>query len=213
MDFIDETLNDYCENHSTPESELLYKITRETNLEVLLPRMLSGHMQGRFLSLISKLKQPRRILEIGTYTGYSALCLAEGLTPDGKLLTLDRNEELLTRVNGYFSESKFHGQLEMKVGDASMIIPELDEKYDLVFIDADKTNYCAYLRQVLPKLNVGALVIADNVLWSGKVVKPLEEKDRDTPELLKFNKLVNDTPELENVLLPIRDGLMVARRL
>ena len=212
MDFIDEKLNDYCENHTSQESELLYRITRETNLEVLLPRMLSGHLQGRFLSFLSKMKQPKTILEVGTYTGYSALCLAEGLTEDGKLITLDRNEELLPRVKRYFAESSFSNRLEMRVGDASKIIPELEETFDLVFLDADKKNYCLYLEQILPKMSSGALLIADNVLWSGKVVEEIEEKDRDTPELLKFNKMVQDEPQLENVLLPVRDGLMLARK-
>ena len=212
MDFISEQLSDYCDQNTSKEPELLYRITRETHLEVLLPRMLSGNLQGRFLSLMSKLQRPQCILEVGTYTGYSALCLAEGLAPEGKLITIDKNEELFPRVSGYFKESSFASQIEMKVGDASKIIPELDETFDLVFLDADKNNYCLYLDQVLPKMKSGALLIADNVLWSGKVIEELDPKDKNTAELLLFNQKVTNSAELENVLLPVRDGLMIARK-
>ncbi len=212
MDFIDPKLEEYAAIHSEQENPLLSKINRETHLEVLMPRMLSGHLQGRFLSLISKLKQPKMILEIGTYTGYSALCLAEGLHPDGKLITIDLNEELEDRVNGYFAESDYNGKLEMKVGDATKIIPELDVEIDLVFIDADKENYSTYFDLVIDKMAVGGLIIADNVLWSGKVLDGFSEDDPSTEALVEYNKKIQNSDRVQNVLLPIRDGLMVAQK-
>jgi len=213
MNFIDQKLEEYCDNHTSTHSELLHKIERETHLEVLRPRMLSGNLQGRFLSLISKLIQPKYILEIGTYTGYSALCMAEGLVSEGKLITIDKNKELENRVRKYFSESAYSHQLNFISGNALEEIPLLMHDFDLVFMDADKKNYCNYLDLVVPKMKSGALLIADNVLWSGKVVEPIGPKDKDTPELLKFNKMVNDHPLLENALLPLRDGLMMARKI
>ncbi len=212
MKFIDPELNDYAENHTTPESELLQLINRETNLEVLQPRMLSGHLQGRLLSMISKMIEPSYIVEIGTYTGYSALCLAEGLGENGRLITIDLNSELKDRVTGYFSHSIYSNQLELRIGDAIAILPALDNEIDLVFIDADKTNYLKYYDIMFNKLRPGGYILADNVLWSGKVLVEVDPKDADTIALKKFNKFVQQDSRVENLLLPIRDGLMLIRK-
>jgi len=213
MDFLNPKLLNYCEESSSKEQELLYKIDRETNLEVINPRMISGHLQGRFLSMISKLKQPKVILEIGTYTGYSALCLAEGMSSDGKLITLEKNKELEPRVRSYFDESDYGSQMEIRIGNALEIIPTIEEKIDLIFIDADKANYVNYLSLVKSKLNIGGLIIADNVLWSGKVIEELKPEDKDTTAILEFNKVSTEDPDFENVLLPLRDGLMILRKI
>jgi predicted O-methyltransferase YrrM len=211
MDFIDHKIDDYVCRHTSKESELLQKINRETNLEVLQPRMLSGHFQGRVLSMFSKMIKPRRILEIGTYTGYSALCLAEGLTEDGLLFTIDVNEELETRVQGYFDNSDNRMKLKYFVGDAIRIIPSLNEKWDIVFIDADKLNYVNYYNLVFDSVEKGGYIIADNVLWSGKVVDS-SKMDKDTELLREYNRMVHEDSRVEEVLLPIRDGLMIARK-
>ena len=213
MDFIDKKIVDYCLAHTSVESDLLHKIDRETHLEVLQSRMLSGNLQGRFLSLISKLKQPKTILELGTYTGYSALCLAEGLPKDGKLITVDKNIELRKRAQGYFDESPYASQIEFRIGDGLEVLAALDETFDLVFLDADKDNYMNYIKALEPKLNAGAIVIADNVLWSGKVIEALDPKDTSTKVLLEFNQYIQESPLFENILMPFRDGLMMARKL
>lgn len=213
MEFIKEELIDYIEQHSEPESALLSKINRETHLEVLVPRMLSGHLQGRVLSILAKMISPKYILEIGTYTGYSALCLAEGLKIDGRLITIDKNMELETRVKSYFAESLFKKQIDFKVGSALDIIPTLSKSFDLIFIDADKTNYLNYYNLVIDKMESGSFIIADNVLWSGKVAKPLTEDDADTKALVEFNKVIQHDNRVENVLFPIRDGLMIIRKI
>ncbi len=212
MEFISEELASYVEQHSNAESELLSKINRETHLEVLRPRMLSGHLQGRVLSILAKMISPKNILEIGTYTGYSALCLAEGLQKDGKLVTIDKNEELENRARGYFLESEFNEQIEFKLGNALDLIPKLKPSFDLIFMDADKTNYLNYYNLVIDKMESGAFIIADNVLWSGKVVEPVSQHDADTKALIKFNKVVQNDDRVENVLFPIRDGLMIIRK-
>jgi predicted O-methyltransferase YrrM len=206
-----EALQAYAEQHSSPSSALLEKIERETHLHVLKPRMLSSQLQGRFLSMISRMMAPSRILEIGTYTGYSALCLAEGLKSGGKLVTIDKNEELSERTKGYFAESAFHGQIEMIVGEAGKWVSTLKEDWDLVFIDADKSQYLHYYRTVLPRLRRGGLIIADNVWWYGKVADP-EAKDKDTEVLRAFNDEVHNDPRVENVFVPIRDGLMLIHK-
>lgn len=211
MEFIDEKINQYSLDHTTGESDLLKRVNRETHLEVLQPRMLSGHLQGRFLSMISKIAQPKHILEIGTYTGYSALCLAEGLPQEGRLTTIDVNEELASRVRGYFDESPYGAQIDMRIGNAMDIIPSLGGNFDLVFIDADKENYANYLELVLPRMNKGGLIIGDNVLWSGKVVQEVKANDESTKQIMYFNEKVQLDDRLENVLLPLRDGLMMAR--
>lgn len=211
MEFIDENINQYSLDHTTGESALLSRVNRETHLEVLQPRMLSGHLQGRFLSLISNLMQPKHILEIGTYTGYSALCLAEGLAKEGRLTTIDVNEELASRVRGYFDESPYGKQIDMRIGNALNIIPTLEGNFDMVFIDADKENYANYLDLVIPRMNKGGLIIGDNVLWSGKVVQEVKANDTSTKEIMRFNQQVHLDDRLENVLLPLRDGLMMAR--
>ncbi len=209
MDFFPEDLQHYIESHTSDEPALLKKINRETNAQVLMPRMLSGHVQGRFLSMISKLVRPKNILEIGTYTGYSALSMTEGLLPDGKLITIDINEELENRVRGYFSESDFADRIDYRLGDARKIIPTLKETFDLVFIDADKENYSLYFDLVIDKVSRGGLILADNVLWSGKVldVKP----DKDTSAIIEFNKKIQNDPRVENLLMPLRDGVMMIR--
>ncbi|MCG2430918.1 O-methyltransferase [Aequorivita xiaoshiensis] len=211
MDFLPEKINDYIESHSQPEPELLQKLSRETWQKVLAPRMLSGHLQGRVLSMLSKLIQPKNILEIGTYTGYSALCLAEGMQEDGELHTIDINEELLDFQRKYFDESAFGNQIVQHLGNALEIIPKLDKTFDLVFIDADKSNYPNYLEIILPKLKKGSVILSDNVLWSGKVVEQVKKDDVDTQALLKYNQALNTHSRLETVLLPIRDGLTISR--
>ncbi len=211
MNFISPELAHYAGNHTSQESELLARINRETHLEVLQPRMLSGHLQGRLLSLLSSLLKPKRILEIGTYTGYSALCLAEGLPDDGKLITIDVNEELQARVQGYFNDSSYKGQIEYHIGDATELIPTLSDTWDLVFIDADKKNYLNYYDLVIERMNPGGIILADNILWSGKVIDE-EAQDRETVLLRQYNERIHADERVENILLPIRDGIMVARK-
>ena len=211
MNFIEERVEEYSMLHTTKESELLNKIDRETHLEVLRPRMLSGHFQGRILSMLSKMISPNRILEIGTYTGYSALCLAEGLMEDGKLYTIDINEELEDRVRQYFLESNYNQQIDLIIGDALNLIPRLNESWDIVFIDADKKNYTKYFNMVVASVKSGGYIIADNVLWSGKVVEK-DHLDEDTLALRVFNDTLSKDPRFEVVLLPVRDGLLIARK-
>jgi predicted O-methyltransferase YrrM len=175
--------------------------------------MLSGHLQGRILSMMSKMINPKYILEIGTYTGYSAICLAEGMQSDGKLITIDINEELSDMSQAYFAKAGFNKNIESHVGNALDIIPTLNHSWDLVFIDADKVNYSNYYDLVINGLNHGGFIIADNVLWSGKVVEPIMPNDKDTKELLEFNKKVNEDSRVENVLMPVRDGLMILRKI
>lgn len=209
MEFISEALNNYCEIHTQPESDLLSELNRETHLKVLSPRMLSGHLQGRFLSFISKLKQPKTILEIGTYTGYSALCLAEGLQKDGILITIDPNEETNLVANSYFKKSAYTTQIKLMQGNAQEIIPTMRNEFDIVFIDADKRNYPLYFDLVIEKVKSGGMIIADNVLWSGKVLSPENKMDQDTKIINAFNQKVSEDSRVTNLLLPIRDGLMI----
>ncbi len=211
MEFLPEDLQKYIEDHSQPESDLLKQINRETHLHVLKPRMLSGHLQGRVLSLLSHMINPKNILEIGTYTGYATLCLAEGLKKDGELVTLDKNEELSTRTKAYFSKSKYSDKIVMKVGNAIDVLPTLSQPWDLVFIDADKANYSAYYDLVIDQMPSGSFIIADNVLWSGKVTDK-DKNDKDTEAIRKFNKKVHEDDRVQNVLFPIRDGLMILRK-
>lgn len=211
MNFLPEKIDAYAVAHSQPEPELLQQLSRETWQKVLAPRMLSGHFQGRVLSMLSKLIGPGNILEIGTYTGYSALCLAEGMRDDGVLHTIDINEELYDLQRKYFDRSPWGSRIIQYTGNALEIIPKLEVDFDLVFIDADKSNYPKYLDLLLSSLPKGAVILSDNVLWSGKVVEPLIEGDEDTRALLEYNNLINDHPRLETVLLPIRDGLTVSR--
>lgn len=210
MDFLPEDLEKYVEDHTSTEAELLKKITRDTHAKVLMPRMLSGHVQGRFLSMISHFMSPMNILEVGTYTGYSAICLAEGLPPGGKLVTVDVNEELESRVRNYFEEAGFNHKIDYRIGNAAQIIPALDTIFDLVFIDADKENYSKYYDLVFDKVRAGGLILADNVLWSGKVTKP--KPDKDTRALLEFNQKIMNDPRVENLLMPLRDGIMMIRK-
>ena len=212
MEFLPPEIDDYAGQFTAAPSPLLARIERETWQQVLMPRMCSGHQQGRFLSLISQLLRPRRVLEVGTYTGYSALCLAEGLAPDGRLYTLDVNAELETRVRGYFADSPWNDQLDFRVGDARTLIPQLDETWDLVFLDADKENYLAYYEMVVDRVRPGGLILADNVLWSGKVADP-SISDHETDALRAYNAHVAADPRVEHQLLPFRDGVMVARKL
>lgn len=213
MEFIDQRLADYAEAHTTPESEVLAELNRETWAKVLMPRMLSGHLQGRVLSLFSKLQRPRRILEVGTYTGYSALCLAEGLSDDGLLHTIDINAELEDMVLKYVKKAGYEHKIKMHVGNALEIIPQLDETFDLVFIDADKENYWNYYEMAIDKVRPGGLIMADNVLWSGKVIDPkMVERDEETKALNEFNSRVGLDNRVEQILLPVRDGIMIARK-
>ncbi|WP_439881489.1 O-methyltransferase [Pontibacter sp. MBLB2868] len=213
MEFIDEDLQHYAEAHTSPESELLHKVNRQTHLNVMKPRMLSGHMQGRLLAMFSHMIKPKQILEVGTYTGYSALCLAEGLQQGGTLYTIDKNEELEDRVRGYFAEAGFSESIKYYIGNALDIIPNINAEFDLVFIDADKINNANYYDLVIDRLATGGYIIVDNVLWSGKVLEKYRKKlDEDTAALLAFNQKVQEDDRVENVLLPVRDGLMIARK-
>jgi caffeoyl-CoA O-methyltransferase len=213
MDFLPKNINDYSENHTSAEDDLLSRLNRETHAKILNSRMLSGHLQGRVLAMFSQMMRPKRILEIGTYTGYSALCLAEGLTENGKIITIDVNEELESFTRGFFKESKYSEKIDYRIGDAGEIIPTLSETFDLVFIDADKMNYQKYYDLVFDKVRVGGYIISDNVLWSGKVADIQEGKkiDKDTQNLLDFNLMCHNDPRTENILMPIRDGLMISR--
>ena len=212
MHFISEKLDEYVVKHSEDEPALLKALTRETYQKILQPRMLSGHYQGRVLSVLSKLIRPKVILEIGTYTGYSALCLAEGLDQKGVLHTIDINEELLDFQRSYFDKSDYGSQIFQHLGPAVDIIPTLDNTFDLVFMDADKPNYINYFNQIIDKLNPGGVILSDNVLWSGKVIEALEPNDLSTKIVLEYNKLLKEDPRIETVLLPIRDGLTVSIR-
>lgn len=211
MNFLPEKIDEYVVAHSQKEPELLKQLNRETWQKVLNPRMLSGDFQGRVLAMLSKLVQPMHILEIGTYTGYSALCMAEGLKAEGSLHTIDRNEELYELQRTYFDKSDYGSQIHQYVGNALEIIPQIDLKFDLVFIDADKSNYSNYFHLIIDKMNSGGVILSDNVLWSGKVTEPVQPKDIDTAALLEYNKLINEDPRVESVLLPIRDGLTITR--
>ncbi|MBD0724044.1 methyltransferase [Flavobacterium sp. L1I52] len=211
MHFISQELEDYIEQHSEKEPELLAALNKETYQKILLPRMLSGHFQGRVLSMLSKLIRPENILEIGTYTGYSALCLCEGMRENGVLHTIDIKEELIDFQRKHFDKSPWGKQITQHLGEAVDIIPTLDLKFDLVFIDADKENYLNYFELIVPKMNKGGIILSDNVLWSGKVLEPLNPKDISTKVLLEYNQLLKEDLRVETVLLPIRDGLTVSR--
>lgn len=201
----------YAENFTTPESPLLQRINRETHAEVRMPRMLSGHLQGRFLAMLSSMIRPKAILEVGTYTGYSALCLAEGLAPGGRLITIDSNDELESRVRGYFSETPLGTQIDIIIGDARNVIPGLPGPFDLVWIDADKESYGLYFDLTIDKVRPGGFLLADNVLWSGKVLEP--QPDKDTRAIQLFNEKVRADARVRTMLLPLRDGILLMQRI
>ena len=212
MQFIPEELDDYVVKHSQAEPELLKQLNRETNQKIIQPRMLSGHYQGRLLSMISKIIHPKNILEIGTYTGYSAICLAEGMDTSGELHTIDINEELHNLQRKYFDKSGFGHQIIQHIGNALDIIPKLDMNFDLIFIDADKENYSNYFNCIIDKLNSGGIILSDNVLWSGKVIEALEPDDTSTKALIEYNTLLKEDQRIETLVLPIRDGLTISRK-
>jgi predicted O-methyltransferase YrrM len=212
MHFIPEELDDYVVSHTQDEPKLLQELNRETYQKILQPRMLSGHYQGRLLSMLSKLFNPKTILEIGTYTGYSALCLAEGIQFNGELHTIDIDEELYDFQRKYFDKSGYGSQIHQHLGNALDIIPKLEMTFDLVFIDADKENYANYFNCVIDKLNSGGVILSDNVLWSGKVIEPLQDDDTSTKALIEYNMLLKNDKRIESVLLPIRDGLTISRK-
>ncbi len=211
MHFLSSDLEDYIQSHSEEEPRLLQELTRETHLKVVRPRMLTGHFQGRVLSMLSKIIRPKNILEIGTYTGYSAICLCEGLQKDGQLHTIDVNEELLEMQRRYFNKSGYGNQIVQHTGDAKTIVPTLNLSFDLIFIDAEKKEYPNYFEQVMEKTKSGSVILSDNVLWSGKIVAPSDTRDKTTEILLEYNKKLKEDPRVETVLLPIRDGLTLTR--
>ena len=208
---IATTLSEYIEQHSTSESEVLQQITRNTHLEVINPRMLSGHVQGRVLSMLSQMTRPKRILELGTFTGYSALCLAEGLTEDGKLITIEHNDEMEEAIRRNLALSPLGNKIELVIGDAKEELRRLDDKFDLVFIDADKKEYCDYLDLVLPLMRLGGWILADNTLWDGHIIDPAYDKDKQTVALRAFNDKVASDERLDKVILPLRDGLTIIK--
>ena len=212
MNFISRELEVYCSSHTSEAGSILEELNHETQTSVLNPRMISGHLQGQFLALISQIQKPKCILEIGTYTGYSAICLAKGLPADGVLHTIEVNEELEDMNQRYFKKAQLEHQIVRHTGDALNILPKLDLKIDLAFIDADKKNYPEYFDLLIEKMNSGGLIIADNVLWSGKVIRELEPSDQATKSLLEYNKKTHLDPRVENLLLPLRDGLMLCRK-
>ena len=211
MHFLSEELENYAAQHTEDEPLLLQELNKRTHLNVLQPRMISGHFQGRFLSLLSKMVQPRTILEIGTYTGYATLCLAEGLHPEGVLHTIDIKEELTDLQREFFDRSGYGNQILQHLGKAADIIPSLNTTFDLVFIDADKQNYAHYFDLVIEKMNRGGIILSDNVLWSGKVVEEVKHNDKHTQSLMAYNQKIKDDPRVETVLLPIRDGITLSR--
>ena len=213
MEFLPEKIEQYACKHTQEESTVLAELNRETWAKVLIPRMLSGHLQGRALSMFSKMIRPKNILEIGTYTGYSAICLSEGLQENGKLHTIDINEELKTMSSSYFEKAGIAENVVQHVGNALEIIPNISCDFDLVFIDADKENYSNYFGIVIDKMPIGGFIIADNVLWSGKVVEEVSEKDQETKALKEFNTLIHNSERVEHILMPIRDGLMICQKI
>ena len=208
-----DKINNYAKDHSCSETKLLSELRRETELKCINPIMLSGEYQGRLLSLISKIKQPKKILEIGTYTGYATLCLAEGLETSGKIYTIDKNEELIKIQNKYFSKSKYHKNIIQYTGDALEIIPKINSKFDLIFLDADKENYNKYLEIIIPKLNKKGILISDNVLWHGKVLSDKKNQDKVTKGIDTFNKDLVENKNFQTFMLPIRDGLSISIKL
>lgn len=213
MDFLPGDIQKYVDQHTEAESPLLHELTRETHKKIMMPRMISGHLQGRVLSMLSHMIRPERVLEIGAFTGYSALCLAEGLVNGGKLITIDKNEELETMARRFIAKAGYEKTIEYHVANAMKLVPTLDGPFDLVFIDADKINYYNYFKLVLEKVRPGGFIIADNVLWSGKVIDTGKKIDKDTQALLDFNRLIHADDRVEKVLFPVRDGLMVIRKL
>ena len=213
MNYINEHLEDYIIKHSQQEPRILKDLNRETNLKVLQPRMISGAHQGRLLSIISKIISPAKILEIGTFTGYSTLCLSEGLTKDGRIHTVDINEELYDLQRKYFKKSPFNDNIIQHLGNALEVIPTMDNNFDLIFLDADKNNYPEYLDVLISKLKIGGVLLSDNVLWDGKVLNPISEKDTSTKAIVKYNKLLSQREDMDNVILPIRDGLTISRKI
>ncbi len=211
MDFISEKINSYSLDHTSKESTLLSELNRETYANVLMPRMLSGHLQGRFLSMISKMINPKKILEIGTYTGYSALCLAEGLKKNGVIHTIDINEEYASIAKRYFNKSVYKNNIKQHIGDAIQIIPKIKDNFQLAFIDADKKNYSKYFNLIINKIDINGYIISDNVLWSGKVLK--KTQDEDTNSIKKFNEMIIKDKRLNSILIPIRDGIMISEKI
>ncbi|MCX6171242.1 MAG: O-methyltransferase [Flavobacterium sp.] len=211
MHFLSDELDSYVTNHSENEPELLAQLNKETHQKILQPRMLSGHFQGRVLSMLSKIIHPTSILEVGTYTGYATLCLAEGLAENGTIDTIDNEEELFDFQRKYFDKTIWSNQITQHLGDALEIIPTLNKKYDLVFIDADKENYINYFHLIVPMMNKGGIILSDNVLWSGKVLEEVKTSDITTQILLEYNQLLKNDTRVETVLFPIRDGLTVSR--
>jgi len=212
MNFIPKEIYNYIKNHSVEESNLLKELSRNTKLKILNPRMLSGSYQGRILSMISKLTKPKYILEVGTYTGYSTLCLAEGIKDSGELHTIDNNEELYNFQREYFNKSDYGDKIFQHLGNAIDLIDTINLKFDLIFLDADKENYTNYLELLVNKLNTNGVLITDNVLWSGKVIKSISDDDLSTQEIDKFNKLMNQRSDMETIILPIRDGISISRK-
>tara|TARA_A100001037_G_scaffold103694_1_gene94290 strand:+ start:649 stop:1287 length:639 start_codon:yes stop_codon:yes gene_type:complete len=210
MDFIDKKIMEYVINNSEDEPELLKELAKETYQKILQPRMLSGHPQGRILSLLSKIIRPKRILEVGTYTGYGTICLAEGLTDDGKIITIDKNEEIIDFQNKYFEKSGYREKIIQLNGEALDIIETLSDKFDIVFLDADKENYIEYYKSISNKLVKGGILISDNVLWSGKVLEATSN-DLETDILKRFNRLLKNDKKFETIIIPIRDGVSISR--
>ena len=213
MEFSKKKIYNYIDHHTTDENPILSKLRRETELKYLNPIMLSGKVQGNFLAIISKLIKPLNVLEIGTYTGYSTLCIAEGLPAEGIIHTIDKNEELLDIQNVYFEKSGFKNQIKQYTGDALAVIPGLNINFDMIFLDADKENYIKYLELISPKLNPGGVLLTDNVLWHGKILESTENQDRTTKSIDNFNKKVNEDKSLKTVILPIRDGISLTLKL
>jgi predicted O-methyltransferase YrrM len=213
MDFLPELIEQYVDSHTREESDVLKKLNRETYAKVMMPQMLSGHVQGRFLKMISCMVNPSQVLEVGTFTGYSSICLAGGLKEDGMVHTIDINEELLPMALRYIKEAGMENKIKTYTGNALEIIPIINQTFDLVFIDADKTNYSKYYELAINKLRLGGFILADNVLWSGKVTEPIQKSDDETKAIMEYNDMVMRDPRVENVLVPIRDGLMIARKI
>jgi caffeoyl-CoA O-methyltransferase len=212
MDFLPKEIEDYSERFTTPENEVLHELTRHTFTKVLQPRMLAGHLQGRFIYMLSHMIKPKTVLEIGTYTGYSALCWAEGLVEGGTVHTLEKNDELETTINAFHEKAKKSDVIKLHIGDALESIANLEAEFEVVFIDADKENYINYYKAVFDRVPSGGYIIADNVLWSGKVTKPEDEMDLDTKVLFDYAKMIQEDDRVENILLPLRDGLLIARK-